>query len=121
MPPVDRVGMDRQESDLDEDEEEDRHVLEPLKPIVQEASIMKSDTHHQLADFQVYQSKCNSSSLSRNSWQAKTNMSSGCFVESNLFAQSAVSSALSSSKSSFLVNNVKLEGISRHAEHNSAS
>ena len=113
--------MDRQESDLDEDEEEDRHVLEPLKPIVQEASIMKSDTHHQLADFQVYQSKCNSSSLSRNSWQAKTNMSSGCFVESNLFEQSAVSSAPSSLKSGFSGEQCEIEGTLRHAWHDLAN
>ena len=45
--------MDRQEGDLDKDEEEDRHVLEPLKPIVREASITKSDTQSQLSDFQV--------------------------------------------------------------------
>ena len=45
--------MDRQESDLDEDEEEDQHVLRPLKPIVREASITKSDTQSELADFQV--------------------------------------------------------------------
>ena len=47
------MAMDRQEADLDEDEEEDQHVLGPLKPIVREASIMKPDTHHQLADFHV--------------------------------------------------------------------
>ena len=45
------MALDRHEGDLDEDEEKDRHVLEALKPIVREASIMKYDTHHQLVDF----------------------------------------------------------------------
>ena len=45
--------MDGQEADLHEDEEEDQHVLGPLKPIVREASIMKPDTLHHLTDFHI--------------------------------------------------------------------
>ena len=53
MPPEVWVGLDRQEGGLDEDEEEDQHVLEALKPIVREASIMKPDPHHHLTDFHI--------------------------------------------------------------------
>ena len=64
MPPEVWVGLDRQEGGLDEDEEEDQHVLEALKPIVREASIMKYETHHQVSDFDNFikqQRKCKTS------------------------------------------------------------
>ena len=57
------MGLDQQ-ADLGEDEEEEQeHVLEALKPIVREASIMKPDTHHQVADFHIFSTK---QSISKN-------------------------------------------------------
>ena len=59
--------------------------------------------------------------ISKNGWLANTNKTSGCFVESNLFEQSAVSSAPSSLKSGFSGEQCEIEGTLRHAQHDSAN